>query len=352
MRHCLNRMHWLRVAACLVVLLSLVPGMGYGTQWPENLDEAKIQLDSLKDSAPVYEAQSATTFHIRNLPRDNAYWLLEVKKARQVSVLLYGEEWCVIQYRTTIGYARTRWLTYFRSLDPFNAPVPDLERQSGIATVTAPVSAAVESYTGNAFHVGDVVTVLTYGGEDARINMMRSTAALPADALAFTAFTAWESAQPGECIAAYTTYYNETTGGRLSDNRRYNIELAAERINGATLAPGGTFSFNGCCGPYRKANGYLLAPNISKDGTGYGGGVCQVTTTLYNAVLHLPLQVEAWCVHRDIGVDYIKVGFDAAVGSRDFSFTNTLSYPITISALPQNGVLTVLISRSTAQTDN
>ena len=342
----------MQAVLCLVLLFILIPTAVSGAEWPANLDEASVQLSGLQDAGSQYEAQSAIAFHLRNLPQDRSYWLCEIDKAKTVKVFLYDEEWCVVQYRNIIGYARTRWLTYYRSLDPFNAPVPGLERQSGIATISEPISAAVDGYAGNTFAVGDVVAVLSCDDKEAKINMMRSTTALSAAALSYTPFTAWEDAQPGDIIAAYSTYYNETTGGRLADNRRYNIELAAERIDGVTLQSGETFSFNAYCGPYRKANGYLLAPNISKDGTGYGGGVCQVTTTLYNAVLNLPLQVEDWRVHQDIGVAYIKIGFDAAVGSQDFTFTNMLTYPISIRVLPQNGILTVLISRSDQPTDN
>lgn len=91
-----------------------------------------------------------------------------------------------------------------------------------------------------------------------------------------------------------------------------------------------------------------MAPNISSDGEGYGGGVCQVSTTMYNALLSLPLRITKWAIHRDIGVPYIPVGFDSAVGSyTDLSFINTLPYPIRIEAVPQNGVLSVFIYRAT-----
>lgn len=348
MRKGLGTRNWLGMALFFAILVSLAPMIASAAELPATLEEANEQLAALRDGEPQYQAQAATDFHLRNLPQDRAYWLCEIRRAQTVQVLLYGEEWCVITYSGTTGYARTRWLTYFRSLDPFHAAVPGLERQSGIAMIREPVIAAVENYTGNTFAVGDVVAVLSYDGAEATIEMMRSTAALPAEALFYVPLPAWDEAQPGDCIAAYTTYFNETTGGSLSDNRRYNIELAVRRIDGVTLKPGETFSFNAFCGPYRKSNGYLLAPNISEDGTGYGGGVCQLTTTLYNAVLNLPLQVEEWRVHRDIGVAYIKLNFDAAVGSQDFSFTNTLPYPIAIRALAQNGALTVLISRAGA----
>ena len=91
----------------------------------------------------------------------------------------------------------------------------------------------------------------------------------------------------------------------------------------------------------------LASQHLMAQGYGYGGGVCQVTTTLYNAVLTLPLQVEAWELHQYIGVAYVPQFFDAAVGSHsDFSFTNLLPYPIQLQALPQDGALTVLLLRA------
>ena len=109
----------------------------------------------------------------------------------------------------------------------------------------------------------------------------------------FCPFVAWEDAQPGDMIAGFTTFYNEKTGGSLADNRAFNILLACSRVQGVVLEPGEQFSYNALCGPYTQKNGYLMAPNISNDGKGYGGGVFQLTTTLYNAVLSLPLQVDA-----------------------------------------------------------
>ena len=90
-----------------------------------------------------------------------------------------------------------------------------------------------------------------------------------------------------------------------------------------------------------------MAPNISSDGKGYGGGVCQLSTTLYNAALGLPLRIDRWKVHRERGVDYIPQYFDAAVGSySDLAFTNLLPYAISLEVLTQNGALTVLIRRA------
>ena len=75
--------------------------------------------------------------------------------------------------------------------------------------------------------------------------------------------------------------------------------------------------------------------------------MCQLTTTLYNALLTLPLQIEEWSIHRYKGVDYVPQFFDAAVGSySDLVFQNTLPYPISLHTYPQDGMLTVLICRA------
>lgn len=90
-----------------------------------------------------------------------------------------------------------------------------------------------------------------------------------------------------------------------------------------------------------------MAPNISSDGKGYGGGVCQLSTTLYNAALGLPFRIDEWRVHRERGVAYVPQYFDAAVGSySDLAFTNLLPYAISLEVLTQNGALTVLIRRA------
>lgn len=157
-------------------------------------------------------------------------------------------------------------------------------------------------------------------------------------------FTDWREASSGDIIGGFTTFYGEQQGKGKAENREHNILLACERINDSLIEIDASFSFNELCAPYKKFGGYKIAPNVSQDGEGYGGGVCQVTTTLYNAVLTLPLQITDWAIHRYNGVSYVPQFFDAAVGTySDFVFTNTLPYAIKIKAIPQNGMLTVLI---------
>ena len=144
-----------------------------------------------------------------------------------------------------------------------------------------------------------------------------------------------------QTLAKYTTIYD---AGVV--NRAYNIALAAKTINGTILLPGETFSYNEVLGNPNKANGYKLGTAYvgGKVVDSYGGGVCQVSSTLYNAVLYSNLEIVQRYNHSYI-VNYVPAGRDATVsyGGKDFKFKNTRNYPIKIVASAKNGVVSVSI---------
>ena len=78
-------------------------------------------------------------------------------------------------------------------------------------------------------------------------------------------------------MSTYTTYYDPT------ESRATNVELAASRINGMVLKPGDSFSYSDSVGDRTRANGYVEGPMFlnGKEVPGIGGGICQVSTTLY-----------------------------------------------------------------------
>ena len=130
-------------------------------------------------------------------------------------------------------------------------------------------------------------------------------------------------------ISAYTT--TTTSDGK----RNTNIQLSAEAISGKTVLPGEIFSFNAATGERTAAKGYQEAPAISggqsKDEV--GGGVCQTSSTLFNAVARANLEIiernpHAWPSH------YIEKGFDATVNwpGLDFKFKNNTEWPVFIIA--------------------
>ncbi|MFE3576202.1 VanW family protein [Lysinibacillus sp. NPDC059133] len=140
-------------------------------------------------------------------------------------------------------------------------------------------------------------------------------------------------------VASYTTYFNTRDLGRNK-----NIELSAKAINNVIVGSGDYFSFNTIVGPRDEANGYQPAPEIinKKVVMGIGGGICQTSSTLFNAVDQIPVKfVERH--HHSLDVGYVPKGRDATVsyGGLDFRFNNTSDVPFLIKANYGKNSLTV-----------
>lgn len=131
-----------------------------------------------------------------------------------------------------------------------------------------------------------------------------------------------------------------------SADRAYNIKLACEKINGYVLAPGEEFSYNNVVGPRTVDRGFKIA-NVYVGNTvqpGIGGGICQVSSTMYNAVVFADLEVTQRRNHT-LPVSYVPMGRDATVsyGSTDFCFRNNTSMPVEIQAIAEGGINTIII---------
>ena len=137
-----------------------------------------------------------------------------------------------------------------------------------------------------------------------------------------------------------------TTSVSGSANRKHNVSLASKSCNGTVLNPGDTFSYNATLGQRTAANGYRTAGAYvgGKTVEEYGGGICQVSSTLYLAVLRSDLQIVARTNHM-FYPGYIPYGMDATVswGGPDFKFKNDTDYPIKIVASYADGKATCKI---------
>ena len=147
-----------------------------------------------------------------------------------------------------------------------------------------------------------------------------------------------EKAFPDE-LATFTTRYDASDTDRTT-----NLKLACEKLNGTVVLPGETFSYNDTLGPRTVAAGYKNA-KIYEAGQvvdGLGGGICQISSTLYNTALKANMEIVERRNHQFV-TSYVPAGRDATVvyGSTDFKFKNTRAYPIRIVASAQNGVATV-----------
>ncbi|MFA7466812.1 MAG: VanW family protein, partial [Desulfotomaculaceae bacterium] len=142
-------------------------------------------------------------------------------------------------------------------------------------------------------------------------------------------------------LAEFSTRFNPTQA-----NRNHNIATAAGKMDGLIVGPGEVFSFNRAVGSRGIEQGYRMANVIvgNKLEEGLGGGVCQVSTTLYNAVLLADLAVEQRSNHS-IPISYAPVGRDAAVAYDflDLKFKNNLDSHVLIKTLVRNSDLTVKI---------
>lgn len=142
-------------------------------------------------------------------------------------------------------------------------------------------------------------------------------------------------------LASYATTYSTKAANRAS-----NVALAASRINGTVIPPGETFSYNQTIGDTTLKNGYKVASiyENGKTSEGVGGGICQVSTTLYSAVLYADLKVVERRNHS-LTVAYAPKGQDATVsyGAIDFRFQNNMNYPVKVVASTGGGKVTVSI---------
>ena len=150
-------------------------------------------------------------------------------------------------------------------------------------------------------------------------------------------------------IASYSSSFNDQPA------RKINITLAAKAIDGIVLLPGETFSFNTIVGDTTAEKGYKEAAIIvnRQMDVGLGGGVCQVSSTLYNAVLRSGLDSVQRQPHS-VPLSYVPKGLDATIsyGDIDYKFKNTWEWPLYIKSFTEENNIYVQIYSNQALSDN
>lgn len=144
-----------------------------------------------------------------------------------------------------------------------------------------------------------------------------------------------------DLLGSYSTSYATS-----SSARKTNVQVAAGRINGTVIYPGKTFSTIKVIKDRTLENGYAMASEYSsgKVVDGVGGGVCQVSTTLYNAVINAELEIVERAPHSMV-VSYVDVSRDAAIAGdyKDFKFKNNTDVPVYIAATADGSTLSFRI---------
>lgn len=152
-----------------------------------------------------------------------------------------------------------------------------------------------------------------------------------------------------DVLGTYSTSFASSSANRAS-----NISLATSSINGIILLPGEVFSFNGALGErttergYKTAGAYVAGETVDQ----VGGGICQVSSTLYNTVLLSNLEIVERRSHQ-MTVSYVPMGRDATVnwGTTDFKFKNNTAYPVKIVGTI-NGKNVAISAMGTATIEN
>ena len=154
-------------------------------------------------------------------------------------------------------------------------------------------------------------------------------------------YTSKDMAQIKDVLGTYTTEYGGSPYGR-----KVNVANGASKINGSMVYPGETLSVYKTVSPFTKENGYALAGSYENGQTvqTYGGGICQVSTTLYNAVIRAELKIVERFPHS-MTVHYVPRSADAAIAGthKDMKFKNTFDTPIYIEGKANGSTITFTI---------
>lgn len=142
-------------------------------------------------------------------------------------------------------------------------------------------------------------------------------------------------------LSTFKTRYDASDKDRTT-----NLILACKKLDGKVIMPGETFSYNATLGPRSTATGYKNA-KVYENGEvvdGIGGGICQISSTLYNAALMADMEIVERRNHQFV-TSYVGAGRDATVvyGLTDFKFKNTRKYPIKLKASSVSGIATISI---------
>ena len=322
---------------------------------PEKLPDGSVPFEAdVSEFKEGYKAQTLNPSYIYEAPNTNSGRVVYVPAATWLTISTVSGDWSWVSYKGTQGYMLSSSLYMWDRLDPYAGEIPGLAIMPKVIFLNR--TCEVYSLEDNTplkdypLPPGSCIAVFE---KDAlgryQTPYHRTTGYVNGDCVAYEIdVVPWEEAQPGDLIAAMTTYYAVGVTTLQYQGRNWNINLATHMINGTVLQPGQTYDMNKTIGPYRKSTGYHEAPIMSQDAlTGYGGGTCQVNTTFYMTNIQLPILVTHRKVHADVGIYYVPRGFDAAVGGGDINLqlTNTLPYAIRYHFFMTDGALTCCIFR-------
>ena len=337
-------------------------------------------LDKIDDDEPVYvsgpvyhemnrdEVNNNTPVIYRARVKDNSSLYSErdvqsskvvrINNGRTVDLYSLTPNWCVAGYEGKVGYIkRERFMDReVEAIDPVNTPPYGVLKSTYLAT-TATQAHVRKSMTDqddswvvlnpgttlSLWKIQDGWGIVIYMRNYCYIDMRELTNLIPVSPTDVPI-------RADAPIAAYTSFY-KMTDTETNHSRIINISVACERLT-RVMQPGEELNFNKMVGPYRKSLGYQPAPVLSNGKTtiGYGGGTCQVSSTLFNALKQLPgITITQRRPHGPSGASYLPHGMDAAVGNDSLNLRFRNDYPFPIRVVGQSkgdGALLMVVYRA------
>lgn len=305
---------------------------------------------SIAGMTPLYIATikpftaDGTAIRMRAEQNSESEVVCSVKKGEKITVYAVYPTYVLAEYNGNVGYVIRTWVDEnMTPIDPANTPPYGTTPSQYVATCTEPCP--VYSAPDTSSEVGNIVigkgskiAVLEFVDGFAKILYWRNYGYVEASKLTDLVVVAQtdDPMSPDTPIAAFASYFEYNTGAEGNEGRCLNIIRSCELMT-RTMQPGEVLDFNAHIGPYKKSNGYHAAPVLIDGGSqlGYGGGTCQSSSTLYNAVRQLEgVTVLYRRPHGPGCAKYLPMHQDAAVGSTqlNFIFRNDYDFPIRIEA--------------------
>ena len=265
----------------------------------------------------------------------------------RVDILYVGLRWLIVRKDNIIGYVKREYIAQsdIVPVDPVNTPPLNVQKHTYIAKTAktchvrkSMVASKGDGDDGNNWVIlkpGTELSIWRFYKGWAMVNYLREYGYIDPNELTdlIPVSPTDEELFPDSPIAAYTSYY-KMAQTETNLNRIHNIKTGCGYIS-RVLQPGEKFNANQIMGPYRPGRGYKQAGVLTggKTKLGYGGGTCQVSSTLYNVLIQLPnIEINHRRPHGGNGASYLPIFCDAAVGNPELNliFTNRYDFPIRI----------------------
>ena len=315
-----------------------------------NISSPALYIAKLQANISIYAEKDTASAHVVNA-RDYSF---------DVEVLYVGTFWCVVRYNGLLGYSKREKLSDFIPVAPNTMPY-GVQKHAYVAKTAKVTYVRIGMSHDDPYWVvlkpDTTLTIWKLMDGWAIVNYQRCYGYIDLNDLTdLLPVSPTDTPLTAETpIAAYTSYYGMAqTASNLS--RLVNIQVACDFLTGYLL-PGETYNCNKIWGPYNAKKGYEKAIVLyeGESVAGYGGGTCQVSSTIYNALIQLPgVEIINRHAHGPSGAAYLPHGVDAAVGDDakqlNLIFKNNYDFPIRIEALSNDdGALCMLVYRATEE---